>query len=279
MAASTRPEAGRGERLAGVGEALAQDPEAERAAEATGEHQLERRTQLDPAHRVVGVVVVLDRHRARAAALLEDDQLAPVGGLERGAVERLARRPERDLLAAQAEDAVEAACALDVVAGNEQRPALAAQRLEQLRRSAARWRGRLPPAARPTAARARPGRARAPAARAGAGRLTAPRTGLADSAASPTRSSAAAAAVAVGAARGQPPAPACQRAHQGHVQRGHREVESGAFGLRHVGRPPGEPDRPALPARARPSARGRGWSCRPRSGPARRRSVPVRRRT
>jgi hypothetical protein len=76
------------------------------------------------------VLVVLDRHRARGARLLEHDQLAAVGRLDRRAVERLGGRAERDLPAVQAEHEVEAARPLDVVARYEQRAALGAQLLE-----------------------------------------------------------------------------------------------------------------------------------------------------
>ena len=126
------------ERLSGVGQALAHDPEAESAAEPSGEHELEHGAQLDPAHDeavsvtvAMAVLVVVDGDRPRGARLVQDDQLAAVGLLERLAVERRRGRAERDLAAVEAEHEIECARSLDVVARHEQRPALGAQLAEQ----------------------------------------------------------------------------------------------------------------------------------------------------
>ena len=130
-------------------------------------------------------------------------------------------RAEGHLAAVQAEHEVEAARALHVVARHEQRAALVAQLGEQRRRSAARWPGRRPRAARRAAAPARPARAPARAARAGAGRPTARRTRTPACSARPDALERRAGGGALAAPRRQPPAPVGERAHQRHVERAH----------------------------------------------------------
>ena len=88
------PAAARGRATRRVGEPLGHDPEPERAAERAEQRDLEQRAPADAGlerveeevedlHSVVAVLVVLDRDGAARAALLEHDDLAAVGGLER----------------------------------------------------------------------------------------------------------------------------------------------------------------------------------------------------
>ena len=53
------------------------------------------------------VLVVLDRHGARGAGVLEHDQLVPIGRLERRAGERLRGGPEGHLVAVETEHEIE----------------------------------------------------------------------------------------------------------------------------------------------------------------------------
>ena len=232
------------ERLAGVGEALAQHPEAERAAEAAGEHQLERRAQLDPAHRLVvswcWIVTARERAapprgrsargrrwprawRGRAPRPAARTRPARRSGRARGRSRARSRRrgsrraaPGPRRAAPRTASSISCALAGSTPASGSSSSSTGAS-WTSARASSARW--RWPPDSSPN--------------------------GLAASAARPDALERRRGGGAVGAARGQPPAPARQRAHQRHVQRGHREVEPGAFGLRHVGGPPGEPHRPA----------------------------------
>ena len=134
-------------------------------------------------------------------------------------------------------------------------------------------------AARRAAARGRPGRARGRAGRAGAGRPRARRSGRRPGPPRPTRSSAAPAASRSARRGGQPPAARRERAHERHVERGDREVEPGAVGLRDVGRAARSPRRCRRAARARRGGRGRGSSCRRRWVRARRPTGRPRRRS
>src|SRR3954469_2899980 len=75
------------------------------------------------------VRVVLHRHRG--GAVVEDDELAAVGGLEGSGREDLARGPERDLPAVEAEHAVPRPGLVGVVGRHEQRAPLRPQRVEE----------------------------------------------------------------------------------------------------------------------------------------------------
>ena len=234
------------QRLRAVCESLAHHPEAERAAEAAREDELEHRAELDAAHRssgLVPVLVVLDRDRAGGSRLVENDQLAPVGGLERGAVEHVAGRAERHLTPVQAEDEVERAGALHVVARHEQGAALAAQLREQAvdQRGAGRVdaRERLVEEQHAGVLHERAGEQGALAL--AAGELAERGAGLVRQADAVERGMGRG---AVGAPRRQPPASPGERAHEGHVERVDGEVQPGALRLGDVRGPPGHPDRP-----------------------------------
>ncbi len=190
------------------------------------------------------MLVVLDGDR-RAAAL-EHDQL----GARRCAAARRwsATSPggaERDLRAVQADHAVPAARLLDVVGGDEQDrgPRRAARRTPP--RSAPRWRRRR----RDSGSSSSSTRLSCSSARAIRTRWrwppdSAPKRLRARSA-RPTRSSAARAASRSARGERPPRRRAAVGAHQHDVERADREVEPRAVGLRHVGRPALELDRPA----------------------------------
>ena len=156
-----------------------------------------------------------------------------------------ARRAERHLAAVQAQNAVEAAGALDVVARHEQRPALGAQLLEH----AGDQRGarRVDPRQRlveQQQARVLHERACQQGALALAtGELAEARAGAVGEADALERGRS---RRPVGPARRQPPASARERPHQRDVERGDREVEPGALGLGDVGGAAGAVDAPGL---------------------------------
>ena len=117
------------QRLGCVRVAQVQQPDAERAARRAEHDDLQQRALQQAG--------VEDLHQCawcwigdRAVAAVQQHDLRAVGGLEHGVRQRVGRRAVRDLLAAQAQDAIPAARLLDVVGGDQQHAALGAQVVE-----------------------------------------------------------------------------------------------------------------------------------------------------